>query len=175
MDRIKLVKHVLTTLILLALIAGIFQIVSLDLESELFGPNLISGSYFLFVFVVLLVYRLNWVGIKKVDWFALLAALTTLGLLSIMLIAPKNILALWKVALTSFILLSSYVLLRKVTGKSVLSWVTRGLLLATCLTLLAALLMRITSPVFYTISWLMIMSAGLLALINLFVPGQSKN
>jgi len=170
MKRENLIKHTLTGLLVISLGLGLFQLTTLDIESESFGPELISGVYFLFLFVILTVYRIDWVGRKKVNWISLFLFVITIALLSVMLVSPKNILALWKYTLVAFVVYSAYIFALKTVGKSWIKWLTRALIIVTASILIYSIMMRTSNPLFYQASWYLLMATGAATLINIFLP-----
>ncbi|GAB5418493.1 MAG: hypothetical protein Crog4KO_02500 [Crocinitomicaceae bacterium] len=174
MKNLAWIKHGITLFTLGALIVGLIQIFSLNVESENFGNNILSATFFLFVFVVLGVYRINWIGRSKIDVIATILTLTTLTLLLTMLTSPKNVMALWKPSIAVFIVLAGYTFYRKLDRKNWGRILSRTLLVVTCLLFLYPLLIKTGDALFYTISWYFLAATTVFAIVSTVLPEKQR-
>ncbi len=164
------IKHGISLLTLGALLAGLIQLFGLNVESENFGNNILSATFFLFVFILLGVYRINWIGRSKMDLVATFLTLTALAMLFIMLASPKNVMALWKPSIAIFIVLVGYTFHVKLDRKNWGRMLSRILLIVTCLLFLYPLLIKTGDAFFYTLSWYFLVATTLFATVSILLP-----
>jgi len=175
MKRVSIIKHSLTILSLAALAVGLFDLFTLDVTSDAFGNLILSGIFFLALFLAIAVYRIQWIGRQKINWIALiLFALNLLGLL-LMWINPKNVMALWKPTVALFILLSTYTFYLKIDRNNLTAAIAKFSLLITACLFLSPLLIKITHPMYFVIVWLSLAATTILTIVHLFLPEKSSN
>ena len=153
MNKLRLFKLILTISLPVCFVLGVIQLLLLDVKSASFGPNILTGTFFFSLFLVLSMYRIHWMGQHKIDWITLILGTSSALILLTMRIAPENVLGLWKVAIAIFILFSGYIFFRKTPSTRPLAIITKGFLLISCGILIYGLTMQISSPVYYEIAF----------------------
>ena len=142
----------------------------LDVESETFGKDILTGTYTLFLFVVLTVYRLDWIGRQKHFWLSTLLTLSCVVMLSIMLLYPKNIMALWKPTLAAFTIQAGYIFWSKLSRKNWSLIVARGFIALTCGFLIVPLFSKTGNPDYYSITGYLLLASLVFGVINSLLP-----
>jgi hypothetical protein len=168
MKPMAILKHSISGLVVITLILGLYQVFSLDLNSEQFGPNLISGTYFICLFFVLTIYRIALLEASKIDWIALLLCAAVISLITVMLLNNSNILPLWMPSTAIFTVFASYVFFKKIRGSSGVNLLLKGLIAISAAGLLTALLLRVSSPLFYKMIWFLLLATTLTGLVYTF-------
>jgi len=159
----------LTTLVL-----GLTQLVSLDVTQESFGSHIISGSFFLALFVLSATYRIDWIGRNKINWISFGLFLLSLSGLLIMLLNPKNVMALWKPTAAAYILLCGFVFFLKISGRNWSAITAKILIAATSVLFLLPLLIQTTSRNYYQLSWIFLLGTGLFSILHIFLPEKQR-
>ncbi len=174
MNVLNLSKHGLTALVFASLVLGSVQLYSLDVLEENFGDHIISGTFFLGLFVVLATYRIDWIGRQKINWISMILFLLNLSGLLIMLANPKNVMALWKPTVAAYILLCGFVFYLKINRKNWSAHLAKILLLITAVLFLFPLLIQTTDRAYYQVSWIFLISAGIFSLLQLVLPEKQR-
>lgn len=170
MKGVQIIKHGLTAIALISFTIGLFQWVNLDVTSDTFGNLIISGIFFLALFLTMSVYRIHWIGQRKINWIGLLLfTINVIGLL-LMWLNPKNVLALWKPTVATFILLSTYTFYLKIDRKNWSGSLSKVLLLITASLFLFPLFIRTSHPSYYVMLWLTLAITTIFSIIHVFVP-----
>lgn len=172
MKAINWFKHAITGIVLITLAIGLVQLIGLDVEEENFGANILSSIFFLFLFIVLAVYRIDWIGRTRLNWLSTLLTLVSISALVIMLLQPKNVMALWKPSLAVFILLVGYTFYMKLDRKNWSAVVAKILLGITSGVFLYPLLVVTRDESYYTVSWYLLLATFLFAAIHAFLPNK---
>lgn len=175
MNKVRLFKLILTIGLSFCFVFGGVQLLLLDVKSASFGPNILTGTFVFSLLLVLSMYRIHWIGQQKVDWIALILGLSTALLLLAMRLAPENVLALWKVTVSLFILFNGYILFRKIPAKGYLSIVAKSFLLISCAILLYAIVMQISSPVYYEIAFYALFLTAVMSAVQVFLPSSKTS
>ena len=165
-------KHSITILTFVFLILGVVTVFNLDVETETFGANILSSTFFLFLFAISAVYRIGCIGRNTVDWIGTSLAVLTATIVTIMWLAPQNVMALWKPTLALYILLIGYTFFRRIKGEHWSGRLTRILLIANCVLLLYPLLIKTGSPFYYTISSYILIATFMVAVTNVLLTSR---
>lgn len=174
MTKLSLFKHGLTAVTLCLFIVGLIQLLNLDVSAETFGKTIVSGIFFLSLSITTAIYRIHWINQQKINEITLGLYLLTLSGLLVMFLNPKNIFALWRPTMATFILLSGYILYMKINRRNwgalsakVLLWITTGLFLY-------PLVVKTTSADYFGVCGYCLGSVGLFSLIHLFLPEKQR-
>ncbi|XOV68124.1 MAG: hypothetical protein ACFHU9_02915 [Fluviicola sp.] len=174
MKFLSIVKHILTALLLAALVLGLIQLFTLDVSQEKFGDQIISGTFLLSFFVLLATYRIDWIGKQKINWISFLLFILSLAGLLTMLAYPKNVMALWKPTIAAYILLCGFVFFQKITGNNWSTLLARGFLSITAGLFLYPLLIQTTSSAYYQIAGTFLICTGFVSLVNILIPVKKR-
>lgn len=170
MKIVNLSKHALTVIAVISLVYGLIQFFTLDVTHEKFGDHIIFGTFFSSLFVLTATYRIDWIGRQKINWISFGLFVISLSGLLIMLMNPKNVMALWKPTVASYILLCGFVFFLKLNRKNWSAIVAKAFLSVTTALFLFPLLIQTSDLGYYSISWISLLLTALFSILNLILP-----